>query len=96
MVGWEYWESGIIGWGDDTAQVTPKEVVEKMLGACGAEVVLGECVGIGSESVELESSDDDDKGDQQVKGVQYIPRGKTEEQLLKADIVVVSAGPWSC
>jgi glycine/D-amino acid oxidase-like deaminating enzyme len=85
---------GVLGYGDDTAQVTPKEVVEKMIVSSGVEVVLGQCVGIETEAV----SDDDCR---KVTGVKYVPRNggndnDQEEAILEADVVVVSAGPWSC
>jgi glycine/D-amino acid oxidase-like deaminating enzyme len=81
----------VMGYGDDTAQVTPKEVVEKMIEKSGIEVVLGECVGI-----QTEDNDKDDSSLKTVQGVKYIPRGEDYEALLDADVVVVSAGPWSC
>jgi len=84
-----------MGYGDDTAQITPKEFVHKMLeAACDdVTVVLGTCTG-----VEVASNDND--GDETtVTGVKYQPRGDGDdnvEQILPADAVVVSAGPWSC
>jgi len=88
---------GLMGRGDDTAQVTPSEVVEKMIASdvCDGvvEVVLGECVGIDTDNAD---ANDASIETEQVKGVRYVPRGETEEQLLEADVVVVSAGPWSC
>lgn len=84
---------GVLGYGDDTAQITPKEVVEKMIESSGVEVVLGRCVGIETELI----SDDIRK----VTGVKYVPHNDQsdndqEEAILEADVVVVSAGPWSC
>ena len=82
----------VLGYGDDTAQVTPKEVVEKMIGACeDVEVVLGECTGV-------VSTDDGNTSEtnQKVTGVKYIPQNEDDESVLDADVVVVSAGPWSC
>ena len=84
-----------MGYGDDTAQITPKEFVEKMLAAKPEElsVVLGTCTGVVVE-------DDDGDGDEsRVTGVKFIPRGSNDdgkEEILEADAVVVSAGPWSC
>ena len=81
-----------LGFGDDTAQVTPKEFVEKMLkyvnqpGKPGVNVVIGKCVGI-------ECIDGDD-GDKIVKSVTY--QDGEEEKTLEANDVIVSAGPWTC
>jgi glycine/D-amino acid oxidase-like deaminating enzyme len=94
-----------MGWGDDTAQITPKEFVDCMLskskdylGGTGIQVVKGVCTGIatvpGYES-----------GTEQVTGVQYRVAGNdndgdgdatAEPSMLPADAVVVAAGPWSC
>ncbi len=89
---------GLMGRGDDTAQVTPSEVVEKMIDSSSdlVEVVLGECVGIDASDIDGDGDDEDGDGDKKVEGVRYIPRGETEEKVLEADVVVVSAGPWSC
>lgn len=83
-----------MGWGDDTAQVTPKEFVNKMMEYAnqpgktpGIKLVLGTCTGI-------ESVDDGDGG-KIVTGVKY----QSEEQgetSLRADDVIVAAGPWAC
>jgi len=85
-----------MGYGDDTAQITPKEFVEKMLDATSDDisVVLGTCTGMEVN----ENEDENENGDEMtVTGVKYQPRGNdSEEQILKADAVVVSAGPWSC
>lgn len=82
-----------MGYGDDTAQITPKEFVEKMLeAACDdVTVVLGTCTGV-------EGASNDGGDEMTVTGVKYQPRGGDgdEEQILPADAVVVSAGPWSC
>lgn len=79
-----------MGYGDDTAQITPKEFVEKMLEATSenVSVVLGTCTG-----VVVENEDADEK---EVTGVRYQSRGEDKEEVLEADVVVVSAGPWSC
>jgi len=73
-----------MGYGEDTAQITPKEVVMKMLEKAGIDVVLGRCAGIVTDV------------DSKVNMVEYIPRGQEEISSMKADTVVVSAGPWSC
>jgi glycine/D-amino acid oxidase-like deaminating enzyme len=70
--------------GENTAQITPKEFVEKMIEKSGVDVVLGECVGV-------ETTDEN-----QVTGVKYIDRNSKEECVLDAEAVVISAGPWSC
>lgn len=85
-----------LGYGDDTAQVTPKEFVEKMLSNVkenqdNIEVVLGECVG-------LDTSETDDEGEPIITGVKYKPRGKSDEEIetIEADTIIVAAGPWAC
>ena len=82
-----------MGWGDDTAQVTPKEVVEKMMSyvnqpgkGLGVKVVLGTCTGI-----DCEEGD----GVKVVTGVKYQDVEEKEE-ILQADDVIVAAGPWAC
>jgi glycine/D-amino acid oxidase-like deaminating enzyme len=90
--GEEYGRISPLGFGDDTAQITPKEFVDKMLAdAPEIEVVLGSCTGI-------ESDQGSERGNRKIVGVKYVPRGDQsfEEQVLPADAVVVSAGPWSC
>lgn len=83
---------GVMGEGDDTAQITPKEFVEKMIEKTSSDgtvdVILGECIGVDAVSKE------DGKG-YVVRGVKYIDRQSKEERFLEADVVVVSAGPWS-
>eukprot|EP00751_Fragilariopsis_kerguelensis_P000723 CAMPEP_0170825526 /NCGR_PEP_ID=MMETSP0733-20121128/45989_1 /TAXON_ID=186038 /ORGANISM="Fragilariopsis kerguelensis, Strain L26-C5" /LENGTH=383 /DNA_ID=CAMNT_0011189057 /DNA_START=201 /DNA_END=1348 /DNA_ORIENTATION=- len=90
-----------MGYGEDTAQITPKEFVEKMLQSCTKDisVVLGTCTGM----VTTNNMNDDDDEMRTVTGVRYQPRGsdeegneQEEEQILSADAVVISAGPWSC
>ena len=89
-----------LGYGDDTAQITPSEFVEKMLEhASNVEVVLGTCVGI-------ETDQGSARGSRKVTGVRYqktttaAADGDNDnddtELLLPADAVVISAGPWSC
>ena len=85
-----------MGYGDDTAQITPKEFTTKLIEGGGdtIQVVLGTCTGVQT----------DDNGDQQkITGVTYKARSNdadeeedTEEKVLECDAVVVSAGPWSC
>ena len=83
-----------LGFGDDTAQVTPKEFVEKMLEYVnqpdkpGVKVVIGKCTGI-------ECTDGDD-GEKVVTAVTYQDGEEEEEKVLNADDVIVSAGPWTC
>jgi glycine/D-amino acid oxidase-like deaminating enzyme len=88
-----------MGYGDDTAQITPKEFVDKMLEKAGdkIEVVLGTCTGV-------ETDQGSERGNRKVVAVKYQPRGVegsdettyVEEQVIPADCMVVSAGPWSC
>ena len=81
-----------MGFGDDTAQVTPREVVERMIEFANKDgkaidAVLGKCVGVDTEV----------KGEAKaVTGVQYVDKETGEEKVLPASDVVVSAGPWSC
>jgi len=82
-----------MGYGDDTAQVTPKEFVEKMFEYVnqpgkgpGVNLVIGSCTGIESE---------DGDGVKVVTGVKY-QNAEEEEMILQADDVVVAAGPWAC
>lgn len=84
-----------MGYGDDTAQVTPKEFVEKMMAYAnqsgkepGINVVIGSCVGIEAE--------DGDDGVKVVTGVKYQGGEEEEEKVLQADDVIVAAGPWAC
>jgi len=84
-----------MGYGDDTAQITPKEFVEKMLEATSGDVsvVLGTCTGV------VVDDETDENDESRVTGVRFVPRGSSddgEEEILDADAVVVSAGPWSC
>jgi glycine/D-amino acid oxidase-like deaminating enzyme len=84
-----------MGFGDDTAQITPAEFVEKMLEATAdkVSVVLGTCTGV-------ETDQGSERGSRKIVGVKYQPRSTSneyvEEQILPADAVIVSAGPWSC
>jgi hypothetical protein len=93
----------LLGAGDDTAQVTPTEVVDKMLRRASdrVQVILGTCTGI--TSVPITDSDEPSQTRQptrRVTGVTYVPRSdkpSTETPVaLAADAVCVSAGPWSC
>lgn len=81
----------LMGAGEDTAQVTPHEFVTKMIEAAGDKifVTLGTCSGI-------ETDQGSERGDRKLTAVKYVPRGEDEEQVLPADAMVVSAGPWSC
>ena len=94
------WLNGIagrisaLGYGDDTAQITPLEFVHAMLEdqKDRISVVKGTCVGV-------ETDQGSARGSRKVTAVQYQSadeNGETEPQLLPADCVVVSAGPWSC
>lgn len=81
-----------MGYGDDTAQITPIEFCEAMLEKKKAkvEVVLGTCCGV-------ETDQGSGRASRKITGVKYVPRGSGEEEvMLPADAVVVSAGPWSC
>ena len=82
-----------MGWGDDTAQVTPKEFVDKMIEYVnqsgkkpGVKIIIGTCTGV--ESIE------DNDGVKVVTGVKY--RIGEEETILQANDVIVAAGPWAC
>ena len=73
-----------LGDGDDTAQVTPSEFVHAMLkDEPSIQVVKGTCTGV----VTINNENDD----KDISGVSYNSGDK-----LDADVVVVSAGPWSC
>lgn len=81
-----------MGLGDDTAQITPADFVEKMLDNCQdqVKVVLGTCTGV-------DTDQGSGRGSRKITGVKYTPRGQDngEDVILPADAVVVSAGPWS-
>jgi glycine/D-amino acid oxidase-like deaminating enzyme len=83
----------VLGYGDDTAQVTPNEYVEKMLAKYSntINVVIGTCVGVDSTS-----SSSSSENNNVISGVKYTTDDNNQQQVLPADIVVVSAGPWSC
>jgi glycine/D-amino acid oxidase-like deaminating enzyme len=97
---WPNWLDGsvgrvsVMGHGEDTAQITPDELVNKMLAyhQDRITVVRGTCVGVTSE----DCVNDDTTPTRQVTGVQYILPNGAEGVLLPADVVVVAAGPWSC
>lgn len=91
-----------MGWGDDTAQITPKEFVDCMLvkskdllDGNGIQVVKGVCTGIETEA-------GSEPGMEQVTGVQYRAADNDDGDndvatvVLPADAVIVAAGPWSC
>jgi len=92
--GEEYGRISPMGYGDDTAQITPDEFVTKMLEAQkqNIDIVLGSCTGMETDHQGSE------RGTRKIVGVKYQPRGDdtTNEQVLAADAVVISAGPWSC
>ena len=88
-----------MGYGDDTAQITPKEFVDKMLQKHSdrIQVVKGTCVGV-------ETDQGSARGSRKITAVRYTS-GNTEEEnddesseplLIPADAMIVSAGPWSC
>jgi len=77
----------MMGYGDDTAQVTPQEVVEKFVASSGDKLTV--CIGTAT-GIEMNN-------DNQVTGVRYSTSSDgSGEQVLECDAVVVSAGPWSC
>jgi len=85
-----------MGYGDDTAQITPSEFVNKMLEKAGdkIEVRLGTCEGV-------ETEQGSDRGARRITGVKYTPRDDSgtaavHVETIPADAVIVSAGPWSC
>jgi glycine/D-amino acid oxidase-like deaminating enzyme len=80
-----------MGYGDDTAQITPSEFVDNMLKNVSdqVDVVLGTCCGVDTEQ-------GSERASRKITGVKYVPRGSEEETMLPADAVIVSAGPWSC
>lgn len=83
-----------MGYGEDTAQVTPFEFVHKMIEATSDQVtvVLGTCTGI-----ETDQSSDPTTGSQKkITAVKYTTQDGGQEAILPADTVIVSAGPWSC
>jgi len=87
MPGWldgNYNRVSVLGYGDDTAQITPSEFTKNALDAVKdkVSVVYGTCSGI-----ELETD--------KVTGVSYqTPDG--EDATLPCDSAIISAGPWSC
>jgi glycine/D-amino acid oxidase-like deaminating enzyme len=80
-----------MGYGDDTAQVTPLDFVTKMLEATTdrVKVVLGTCTGI-------ETDQGSERASRKITAVKYTTRDGGKEAVLPADAMVVSAGPWSC
>jgi glycine/D-amino acid oxidase-like deaminating enzyme len=75
-----------MGYGDDTAQITPKEFVHKMIEKGGLQVTLGEVTGVVFDASDTTT----------VTGVEYVDRHSKEIKVLEADAVIISAGPWSC
>ena len=82
-----------MGYGQDTAQVTPLEFVQKMIQATSdrVSVVLGTCTGI-----ETDPDSEQENGTRTITAVKYTTQDGGHEALLPADVVIVSAGPWSC
>eukprot|EP00543_Licmophora_paradoxa_P008142 CAMPEP_0202454386 /NCGR_PEP_ID=MMETSP1360-20130828/12139_1 /ASSEMBLY_ACC=CAM_ASM_000848 /TAXON_ID=515479 /ORGANISM="Licmophora paradoxa, Strain CCMP2313" /LENGTH=414 /DNA_ID=CAMNT_0049073691 /DNA_START=111 /DNA_END=1355 /DNA_ORIENTATION=+ len=81
-----------LGYGADTAQITPTEAVIKMLEKePRIHLLLGTCVGI-------ETDQGSQRAARKITAVKYTARGddSAEEKLIPADSMVVSAGPWSC
>jgi glycine/D-amino acid oxidase-like deaminating enzyme len=80
-----------LGYGDDTAQITPKEFVDNMIEAKKdrIQVVIGTCTGVETEQGSTQDA-------RKITGVKYMDVLSGTESLLQADAVVVSAGPWSC
>lgn len=85
-----------LGYGDETAQITPKEFVQKMIEKGGLQVILGEVVGVSTSFNEASSSSSSSRDDRIVTGVTYKDRKTNEIHNLQAEVVIVSAGPWSC
>lgn len=87
-----------MGLGEDTAQITPKEFVDSMLRAASdrIQVVKGTCTGV-------ETDQGSERASRKVTAVTYQACSdhdnsddSTTEGVLPADVVIVSAGPWSC
>lgn len=93
--------ASVMGRGDDTAQITPREFTNKLLEACSdsVSVVYGTATGV-------ETNDND-----VVTGVRYTEAGgkckgkdmnsggdasESSSSVMECDALVVSAGPWSC
>jgi glycine/D-amino acid oxidase-like deaminating enzyme len=79
---------GALGLGDDTAQITPKEFVDKMMEKEKLNCLLGTCIGV-------EHDQGSARGARKITAVRYIDRRTGEEASLPADAIVVSCGPWS-
>ena len=80
-----------MGYGEDTAQITPAEFVEKMLSRYQDRItlVLGTCTGV-------KTDQGSERGSRKVTAVTYTDKETGEGAVLPADAVIVSAGPWSC
>ena len=82
-----------LGRGDDTAQITPSEFVDKMLEhSKNIDVIIGKCIGIETDQGSV-------RGNRKVTAVQYTTGtddNASQHLILPADAVVISAGPWSC
>jgi glycine/D-amino acid oxidase-like deaminating enzyme len=81
-----------LGSGTDTAQVTPTEFVTKMLEHCGDKIQ----VILNAQVSGIKTATAEGGTDLQVKGVKYTNAISNENAVLPTDVVVVSAGPWSC
>ena len=80
-----------MGMGEDTAQITPAEFVEKMLEKHQdrIQVVLGTCNGV-------DTDQGSERGSRKVTALRYTDKTTGDDAILPCDAVVVSAGPWSC
>jgi glycine/D-amino acid oxidase-like deaminating enzyme len=80
-----------LGKGDDTAQITPAEFVDKMLEKHRKRIklVLGTCQGV----VTDQGSEPERR---KVTAIRYTDKTTGEDSILPCDAVIVSAGPWSC
>ncbi|GKY93919.1 hypothetical protein MPSEU_000358800 [Mayamaea pseudoterrestris] len=80
-----------LGYGDDTAQITPAEFVNKMLAKHQDRIklVLGTCNGV-------DADQGSERGSRKVTAVKYTDQATGEDSVLPCDAIVVSAGPWSC
>jgi FAD dependent oxidoreductase len=100
--------SSLMGRGDDTAQITPSEFVQKLLEAFpdNIQVVLGTCLGMETTTTTTTTNQQGSEPgatSRKIVGVKYKPRDDNNDnqdqqlvEVLEADAVVISAGPWSC
>ena len=75
--------ASVLGAGDDTAQVTPREFTEALISKSGADVVYGTVTKVNLSDCDV------------VTGITYVTNDG-EEKIMDCDAMVVSAGPWSC